>query len=201
MLDKGMIKINSRCRDCQSTHLEKFLDLGMQPLANNFLELEHLKTEESKYPLEVYVCLDCNLAQLLLVVDRQELFSHYVYFSSGMPKISPHWRVYAEDVIERFLERKDFVFEIASNDGILLNFFQESGYRVLGMDPAENIVPVAEMLGVPTIVDFFDEKIAKEIQKEFGYAKAILANNVVSKIPQYTNTHGLQYSSTHTSEK
>ena len=178
-----MMKINSKCRDCKSTRLLKFLDLGQQPLANSFVQKKDIGKSELTYPLEVYVCQKCNLVQLIHVVDKEELFRHYIYFSSGMPRISPHWQNYAEEIIETYLKnRNDLILEIASNDGILLKLFKDAGFRVLGMDPAENIAPIAESLGILTIVNFFSEKAAKDIAGKHGLVKAILANNVVAHI-------------------
>ena len=177
------MKINTECRDCKSTRLLKFLDLGQQPLANSFVQKKDIGKSELTYPLEVYVCQKCNLVQLIHVVDKEELFRHYIYFSSGMPRISPHWQNYAEEIIETYLKnRNDLILEIASNDGILLKLFKDAGFRVLGMDPAENIAPIAESLGILTIVNFFSEKAAKDIAGKHGLVKAILANNVVAHI-------------------
>ena len=168
------MKHNTQCRICGSERLVRFLDLGNQPLANAFLKS---KDEiESTYPLQVYFCEDCNLVQLLDVVDRKELFSDYIYFSSGMPKLSNHFRAYAEQV-KKFLKPSDFVVEIASNDGILLRFFKDEGYKILGIDPAANVAKVAESIGVPTMVDFFSEKLASKIRRK---ADLILANNVIA---------------------
>src|SRR5581483_5718515 len=134
---------NTKCRICQSENLTKFLDLGDQPLANSFLKSESQFKDEKFYPLAGYFCHNCNLAQLLDVVSKEEMFSDYIYFTSGMPKISNHFKAYAEDVMKRFLKPGDFVLEIASNDGILLKFFQDAGYKVLGVDPAANVVKTA----------------------------------------------------------
>ena len=122
-----MLTVNTSCRACQSAKLTKVIDLGAQPLANAFLKKEQLSRPEPKYPLEVYFCEDCNLAQLIHVVDKSVLFEDYIYFSSGMPKLSDHFKKYAEDVIARFLRYPDeLVVEIGSNDGILLQFFKNN---------------------------------------------------------------------------
>ena len=110
------------------------------------------------------------------------MFSDYIYFSSGMPKLSDHFKTYAKKVMDRFLKPNDFVVEIASNDGILLKYFKDNGYRTLGVDPAANVVKIAEKSGIKTLVNFFSEKLAKQISKDEGKAKLILANNVVAHI-------------------
>jgi len=163
------------CRFCKSDKLVKWLDLGYQPLANAF---NKNKKFEVAYPLEVFWCEDCNLSQLGIVVDKDILYKDYIYFSSGMPTLSEHFKLYAEAIMKRFLKPDDLVVEIGSNDGILLKFFQDAGYRVLGIDPAVNVVEKAKELEVPTIVDFFSEEIAKYIPK----AKVILGNNVIAHI-------------------
>jgi len=181
-----MYKTNTRCRICKSDKLTKFISLGLQPLANALLKKENLKKKEDYYPLDVYFCNSCNLAQLLVVVSKEELFRDYVYFTSGMPKISTHFQQYAEYVIEKYLEKSsDLVVEIASNDGILLKFFKEKKFRILGIEPARNIAKIAESMGVPTICEFFSESQARDIVERHGKAKAILANNVVAHIDDY----------------
>ncbi|MDP2664800.1 MAG: class I SAM-dependent methyltransferase, partial [bacterium] len=163
----------------------KFLDLGSQPLANSFLKPEELNQTEKFYPLEVYFCTDCYLVQLVHVVDKSEMFRHYLYFSSGMPKVSSHWQEYARDVMSRFLAKEDLVVEAGSNDGVLLKFFKGAGFKVMGVDPAENIAKIAEERGVPTMATFFTEAVASDIVKKYGQAKAVLANNVFAHIDDH----------------
>ncbi|MBI4119966.1 MAG: class I SAM-dependent methyltransferase [Parcubacteria group bacterium] len=181
-----MFKINKACRDCGSSDLVKFLDLGDQPAANSFLNKEKLKGDEPKFPLGVYFCGNCNLAQLIHIVDPAALFRSYIYLSSGMPKVSPYWQAYAQQVITDYLPQRDgFIVEFGSNDGVLLRFFKDSGYKVLGIDPAENVAKIAQERGMPTIVDFFGEAVASEIVKNHGRAEVIMANNVLAHIDDH----------------
>jgi SAM-dependent methyltransferase len=180
------MKVNSRCRQCQGAELLRFLDLGRQPLANSFLTSAQLDQLEPRYPLEVYVCSQCHLVQLIHVVDPSALFRHYVYFSSAMPKVSARWRRYADEVSRRFLaDSRDFVLEIGSNDGVLLRHFQRLGYRVLGVDPARNVADIATAGGIPTVPDFFTASLASHIHERHGLPKAILANNVFAHIDDH----------------
>ena len=179
------MKYNIQCRICGSRELIKFLDLGSQPLANSFLRTEKEFETEERYPLQVCFCNQCNLVQLSGVVSKEKLFSDYIYFSSGMPKLSNHFKAYAEDVMGRFLKPNDFVVEIASNDGILIKFFQDKGFRTLGIDPAANVVKIAKEFGVRTLENFFSEKLAKQIVIDEGKANVILANNVVAHIDDH----------------
>src|SRR3989344_803902 len=130
------------------------MDLGTHPPSNSFLKKNQLNDPEKRFPLEVYVCGDCNLAQLIHIVNPDIMFRDYVYFSSLMPKLSDHFGKYAEDVMTRFLKPNDLVIELGSNDGVLLKWFKESGFRVMGVDPAKNIAKLANESGIPTIPEY-----------------------------------------------
>lgn len=182
----ALIKKNSKCRAC-SGQLEEFLSLGKTALANSFLKKKDFDSE-NKFPLRVGVCRSCKLVQLMDVVDKKHLFSSYVYFFSAMPAASKHFGDYADDVIRRFIKNpeNDLVVEIGSNDGLLLKLFESKGCRnVLGVDPAKNIAKVAKENGVSTITDFFSEKLAKDIFRKEGRAKAIIGNNVIAHIDNW----------------
>jgi hypothetical protein len=69
------------CRTCKSNRLYLFLELGEHPLANGFLREEQLGQSEARFPLHVYVCLDCGLIQVADQVPTG-FFRHYVYIPS-----------------------------------------------------------------------------------------------------------------------
>ena len=171
---------------CKSDHLSQFFNLGETALANSFLPKEALDKPEPKYPLKVYFCNNCGLSQLIHIVEPEILFRDYVYFSSGMPKLSDHFRNYAEEIVNNFISSKeDLVVEIGSNDGLLLGAIKNLGAKVLGVDPARNIAKVANERGVETLPEFFSEKLAGEMVKKYGKAKVIIGNNVVAHIDDH----------------
>lgn len=51
------------------------------------------------------------------------------------------------------------VIEIASNDGYLLQYFQEKGIPVLGIEPAANVAEVAISKGIQTEVMFLEKPL------------------------------------------
>lgn len=178
------VEKRTECRICKSKKLEKFLSLGKTPPANAFIPKKEFKWEKF-FPLEVAWCRTCNLVQLLHVVDKDVLFSHYVYFYSAMPAATNHFGGYTKDLMARFVKdpKRDLIFELGSNDGLLLKSFQEHGCkRVLGVDPAKNIAAYANQQGVSTIADFFSESLAKNIAAKHGKAAVMIGNNVVAHI-------------------
>ena len=81
------------------------------------------------------------------------------------------------------LQQGDLVVDIAGNDGALLSVFKEElGVRVLNVDPAENLVEIAEAVGVPTITSFWGADVARKIVAEYGQPKLITATNVFAHV-------------------
>ncbi len=157
--------------------------MGEMPLANSFLKSPEEFAAEQFYPLDLYFCENCSLVQLLDVIDPEVLFRNYIYVTGTSETMAAHNRNYAESVIESGkLEPKDLVVEIASNDGTLLNFFRLQGFRILGVEPAENISRLARENGIPTINDFFNSSCAERILSSNGPARVVLANNVLAHV-------------------
>ena len=75
------------------------------------------------------------------------------------------------------------MIEIASNDGYLLQFFQERGVPVLGIEPAANVAQAAEAKGIRTLVKFFGRRTAGELVEEDVRADLLLGNNVLAHVP------------------
>lgn len=175
---------NPSCRSCGSSNLQRVIDLGLQPLANNLLKPEDVSQPEPKFPLEVFVCVDCWLMQITHIVPPVTLFSDYVYFSSFSDQMLKHAREAAQSYIDRKpLNRESFVVEVASNDGYLLKNFVQAGIPCLGFEPAANIAEVARASGVETHVEFFGEQSAAALRDLRGSADLILGNNVFAHAP------------------
>ena len=178
-MKKGKYKQRKECRLCGSFNLELFLDLGLTPLAGDYLLKKELG-KELYYPLRVYYCHNCSLVQLLDIVNQGTLFKDYRYLSSI--SLAGHFQDYAKEMCERFLNKGSFVVEIGSNDGVLLVPLKEYEVRVLGVDPALNVAWVARRKGIETIADYFTGQNAIQIVKQYGQADAIFANNVLAHI-------------------
>jgi SAM-dependent methyltransferase len=172
------------CRFCGRPLALTFADLGVQPLANSYVEPERLQDPETFYPLHVRVCEACWLVQLPQAAPPEAIFSDYAYFSSYSESWLDHARRYAEAMIPRFgLGPHSRVVEIASNDGYLLRFFHERGVPVLGIEPAGNVARAAEALGIATIVRFFGTGLARELAAQGTRADLLVGNNVLAHVP------------------
>jgi hypothetical protein len=78
---------------------------------------------------------------------------------------------------------KDWVLEIASNDGYLLKNFLPHGIKVIGVEPAENVANMSRSLGIETISEFFSSQLAVTLLERHGFPKMIIANNVMAHVP------------------
>ncbi len=172
------------CRFCN--HLLKFtlVDLGSSPLANNYISAEQIHQMEPFYPLRVYVCEQCYLVQLPVFQSSEEIFSDYAYFSS----FSDSWLQHAEDYVNCMIDRFEFdnssqIIEIASNDGYLLQYFNERGIPVLGIEPAKNVAQAAQKAGIQTLEKFFGCQTARDLAREGKYADLLIGNNVLAHVP------------------
>ena len=155
----------------------------MSPLANSYLEPEQVGAMEPFYPLRALTCRECLLVQLEEYETPQRIFSEYAYFSSYSTTWLEHSRRYAEMAIERFgLDHSSSVVELASNDGYLLQYFQQREIPVLGIEPAENVARVAVDKGIPTLVQFFGETAARGLQDQYS-ADLLIGNNVLAHVP------------------
>ena len=171
------------CRFCGTPLTHVFADLGMSPLANAYLSEEQLGQMEPFYPLRALVCHDCFLVQLEDYETPDVIFSDYAYFSSYSTTWLEHSRRYAEMAIDRFgLTERSRVVELASNDGYLLQYFQERGIPVLGVEPAANVAQVAREKGIRTMVKFFGRATAREVAAMMK-ADLVIGNNVLAHVP------------------
>jgi hypothetical protein len=171
------------CRFCSSPLEEVVADLGVTPLANSYLAPEDLAGMEPFYPLQALVCGSCMLVQLEAFESAQHIFSDYAYLSSYSTSWLDHSRRFAEAVIDRLgLDESSHVLEVASNDGYLLQYFQDRHIPVLGVEPAANVAKIALQRGIPTLVEFFGKRCAAALARDWR-ADLIVANNVMPHVP------------------
>jgi len=176
--------MSNQCRFCSNLLKHTLVDLGVSPLANAYINAEQTHQMEPFYPLRVYVCAQCYLAQLPVFQSSEEIFSDYAYFSSYSDSWLQHAETYVNDMIDRFgFDTKSRVIEIASNDGYLLQYFKEKGIPVLGIEPAKNVAQVAQKAGIQTLERFFSCQTAKELDQEGKHADLLIGNNVLAHVP------------------
>jgi 2-polyprenyl-3-methyl-5-hydroxy-6-metoxy-1,4-benzoquinol methylase len=161
----------TKCVACDSQDLVDTLDLGRQPLANDFLAPGSVLQE---FPLKLVRCNSCFHSQLSIAVDPARLFREYSYVSGTSDTLSNYFDGLTNDLISRFGKNKK-ILDIGSNDGSFLEKFVSSDWLALGVDPAVNLVKESVARGVTTIPAFYDEETADLLATNFD---VIVAMNV-----------------------
>ena len=80
------------------------------------------------------------------------------------------------------LGARNFVVEVASNDGYLLRNFVSSGIPCLGVEPTKSTASQASKIGVKTLVDFFGFDCSERIVANHSRADLIICNNVLAHV-------------------
>ncbi|MCC6563607.1 class I SAM-dependent methyltransferase [Candidatus Uhrbacteria bacterium] len=177
--------ISTACRLCSSTNLRLIIDLNFHPLGDTFLPKEALDQSETRYPLRVLQCADCGHAFLQYVVPEEERYQKvdYSYTAGNSPVSVKHFGEMATEIIaDQIISANDLVVDIGGNDGTLLKAFKDqSGCKVLNVEPAGNIAKISQENGIATHHGFFDSMAASKI-KAMGGAKAITGTNVFNHI-------------------
>ena len=180
-----------RCRFCNRRLRQTFVDLGLSPLCETYIDAAHLKEPELLYPLHSFVCEHCFLVQLPEHVSAKEIFEEYAYLSSYSDSWLSHARTYMEEIAKRFsLGRQSLVVEVASNDGYLLQYFKAAGIPVLGIEPAKNVAQVAIAKGIRSVTEFFGRELAQTLVDEGSKADLLLGNNVLAHVPDINDFVG-----------
>ena len=161
-------KIIDKCRVCD-TQTKSLLDLGKQPLANNYTKYHetldynqyHINAEET-FPLHLHICPNCFHTQLNCVVRPEKLFKNYLYVSGTSQTLNKFFNEFAlatifsqylkmyggNENVENEIQNVELkVLDIACNDGSQLDAFticaENTGPHLkittVGVDPAENI--------------------------------------------------------------
>jgi SAM-dependent methyltransferase len=180
-----------RCQYCGTPLRHTFVDLGLSPLCESYVEAGKLGAPETLYPLHSYVCEKCFLVQLPEHVSPKEIFEEYAYFSSYSDSWLEHAKGYVDLMISRLgLNSESLAIELASNDGYLLQYFREKGVPVLGIEPAKNVAEKAIEKGIPSVTEFFGVKLARKLVAEGRQADLLLGNNVLAHVPNINDFVG-----------
>jgi SAM-dependent methyltransferase len=173
MLDRSDL---NECLACGSLGLRLFLDLGSQPLANDFLPVG---TELTNYPLALQVCGKCWHSQLTTAVNPELLFRNYLYVSGTTTTLRDYFDWFCDEVVEPVGSNLS-ILELASNDGSLLSALKSRGHQVLGVDPAANLMIGAAEKNVSTVCGFWPGDIAGFLASGFDL---VIAMNVLAHVP------------------
>ena len=162
-----------------------FLDLGAQPIANNFLS--NLDEEEYKFNLTVEFDDETKLVSLGEFVRPELMFNDsYVYYSSNSKTMQSHFKDYANVLKEEFSPEK--VMEIGSNDGVFIKNFNNK--TTIAIEPCGNFAEITNSLGYKTYDKFWNLEVAEHIIKNHGKRDLISSSNCVCHMQNLDEAFG-----------
>lgn len=153
----------SVCRNCKSRNIKKIFSLGDIFFTGKFTKQN---INPKKGPINVLMCKQCTLVQLGNNFDLKYLYGPDYGYRTGINKTMT---AHVQNVVKiaskiTKLKKGDFVLDIASNDGTLLNFYDKN-ITTFGIDPIINKFKKNYKKINYKVSNFFS---AKEIQKKIN---------------------------------
>ena len=174
--DQSRYRRMEHCLACGSGLLTTYLDLGHQPLANDYHRGD---VELATYPLALNLCENCFHSQLTHAVDPDILFRDYSYVSGTTSTLSAYFEGFVTEVERDLGPERMSVLDLAGNDGTLLTKFAAHGHDVLNVDPAANLTATSEANGIPTMCAYWDADTWQLLDHPYD---AIVAMNVLGHV-------------------
>ena len=161
--------------------IRKFLDLGMQPLANKYLTKKDIikKNKELFYHLEVGFDSKTKLVSILNTVPSKKMFdNNYPYRSSMSQTMILSFKKLAKNLINTY--NPNSILEIGSNDGSLIRNFSKK--KVICVEPCKNLAKITKRMGYKTYESFWNMRLAKKIKSKIKNVDLIYSANTLSHI-------------------
>jgi len=123
-----------RCRICKSKKFFDLFSLGKLSFTGKFPK--NLKDKIPRDFINLIMCKKCKLVQLDRNFNPNYLYSQDYGYRTGINStMTKHVHFVANEAIRLTkLKRNEYVLDIASNDGTLLNFYDKK-YITVGIDP------------------------------------------------------------------
>ena len=167
------------CRLCDSKDVALVVKLNPVPLAEKYTASSEEAKSAPVYPIDLYMCSTCSHVQLLDVINSQDLWADYTYHSGQTQGIVSHFKEVSEKIISKYSPTTgSLIIDVGSNDGTLLRFFKNEGYKVHGIDPAKDIAKKATESGIETSPTVLTSQVAKDIREKYGTSSVVTAFNV-----------------------
>ena len=162
---------------------KKFLDLGLQPIANSFLKSK--KKKEFKYNLSIGFNTKNFLVSLMKTVNPKKQYTKfYAHRASESKTMQKAFKDTAAYLKKRF--KPKLTMEIGSNDGVFIKNFEKN--KIISIEPCLNLAKITQKKGFTTYPKFWDKKISEKIFNKHGFVELIYSANTISHIPNLDET-------------
>ncbi len=157
------------CRNCKNKKLEKLFSLGSLSFTGKF-------AKNKKAEISLVKCKNCSLVQLNKSFNPKYLYGKDYGYRSGINKTMTTHLTNTVKLLSKKskLKKNEYVLDIASNDGTLLNQYKKGVIKV-GIDPIINKFSKYYKSINYAINDFFSLKSIKrnKLKNEFKIITAL----------------------------
>ena len=161
--------------------MKKFLDLGLQPLANSYIKKRNLHLKEKKFKLTIGFNPKNYLVSILNTVPKEKMFNkNYPYKSSESKTMQKSFRDLSYKIKKSFNPK--FILEIGSNDGAFIKNFNRE--NIVGVEPCKNLATITKKINYKTYAEYWSLNLAKKITKK-RKADLIYSANTLSHIKNF----------------
>jgi len=160
---------------------KKFLNLGLQPLANKYLTKKEKFSnfKEDFYRLEVCFNTKNKLVSLYKKINVKKMFNNnYPYKSSLSLTMLKSFKELSTMIKKKF--KPKLFLEIGSNDGALVQNFNKN--KVICVEPCSNLAKITKKKGYLTFDKYWNFKLAKKIKSKFKTVNIIYSANTLTHI-------------------
>mgnify|MGYP001201833246 FL=1 len=156
----------------------KFLNLGKQPITNNFLT-EKEPINEYFYDLNIVFDENTKVVSLESFIPPEKMFNEtYAHRASMSFTMRESNKLLSEDIIKIFNPKS--VLEIGSNDGIFLKNFPN--IKSVGVEPCKNLADITNEINIKTYDKFWNLELSKKINNIHGKFDLVYSANTISHI-------------------
>jgi len=161
--------------------MKKFLDLGIQPLANKYLVKKDLvnNKKEQFYHLEVGFDSKSKLVSIMNTVPSPKMFDNkYPYRSAMSQTMRNSFKKLSKYIKKNF--KPNLILEIGSNDGSLVKNFDKK--KTLCVEPCKNLAIITKKRGYKTYAEYWNINLANKIKSKHKNIDLIYSANTLSHI-------------------
>ena len=156
-----------------------FLDLGLQPLANFYLNKSQVNKKQKKYKLIVRFDKKKHLVSIKKTFSSKMMFNNkYPYRSSMSKTMIRSFKNLSIKIKKKFKPKK--ILEIGSNDGSFLKNFDKK--ISVGIEPCANIEKITKRNRFNTIPEYWSYELAKKLKKKYSEFDLIYSANTITHI-------------------
>ncbi len=161
-----------------------FLDLGLQPLANKYLNFNQIKKRETKFRLLLDFNVKTKIVSIKKTFSSKKMFNNtYPYRSSMSETMKDSFLKLSNKLKKKYKNKK--ILEIGCNDGAFLKNF-DNNYS-LGIEPCKNIANLARKKKIKVISEYWNTKLSNKIKLKYGKFNIVYSANTITHIKNLDN--------------